>query len=159
MNYLVADGSSYNTLTGNEGSTGDFIDILVADPLPGTATLATYGAAHDDVISANQVHSDGPTGTEIHTGVAPAFLGGIVVLNGTYNNTIANNQAYAATGSDIAWAQAVPNGHTPIGVTNYPPALHCNVTASEGGGGVRNRNGNVWSGNSYKTIDPCLPVQ
>jgi hypothetical protein len=36
------------------------------------------------------------------------------------------------------------------------PTLHCNVTRSEGGGGVANSNGNVWSGNTYKTIDPCI---
>src|SRR5438270_1177454 len=42
MNYLVTDGSSYNTLNNNQGSTGDFIGLLVADPLPGTSTLSTY---------------------------------------------------------------------------------------------------------------------
>jgi hypothetical protein len=57
------------------------------------------------------------------------------------------------------WAQAVPNSSTLIGVTTEPPPLHCNVTASEGGGGVANLNGNVWKGNIFQTIDPCLPPQ
>jgi parallel beta-helix repeat protein len=34
-----------------------------------------------------------------------------------------------------------------------------NVTASGGGVGVANLNGNVWSGNVTKTIDPCIPAQ
>ena len=159
MNYLVTDGSSYNTLNNNEGSTGDFIGLMVADPLPGTRTLSMYGPSHDNLIENNTIHADGPTGTEIHAGVAPAFLGGIVVLNGTYNNTIQNNQTFASSGSDLAWAQAVPNNNTPIGVDNYTPTLHCNVTASEGGGGISNLNGNAWRGNTYKIIDPCLPAQ
>lgn len=158
MNFIVTDGSSYNALAGNVASTGDFIGYLVADPLPGTWTLATYGPSHDNVLSGNITHSDGPTGNEIHSGVVPAFLGGIVVLNGTYNNQILNNQGWPS-GSDLAWAQAVPNPGTPIGVSNYRPILHCNVTVSEGGGGVGNLNGNVWSGNAFQTIDPCLPPQ
>jgi len=158
-NFLVADGSSYNHLSGNVAGTADFIGYLVADPLPGTATLATYGASHDNVIEANISHTDGPTGGEVHSNIVPAFLGGFVVLNGTYNNSIRNNQDWASTGSGFAWAQAVPNAATPIGVTTYPPALHCNVTASEGGGGVGNLNGNVWTGNIFRTIDPCLPAQ
>jgi hypothetical protein len=159
MNFIVTDGSSYNLLTGNVAGTGDFFGYLVADPLPGTGTLAMYGASHDNVLSGNITHSDGPTGGEIRSGVVPAFLGGIVVLNGTYNNRILNNQGWPLTGSDLAWAQAVPNSGTPIGVDNYPPQLHCNVTASEGGGGVGNLNGNVWQGNSFQKIDPCIPSQ
>jgi len=158
MNFMVADGSSYNSLAGNVASTGDFIGYLVADPLPGTATLATYGPSHDNVLNGNISHTDGPTGTEIKNGVVPAFLGGFVVLNGTYNNQILNNQDWSSTGSGFAWAQAVL-APGPIGVASYPPALHCNVTASEGGGGVANLNGNLWSGNIYATIDPCLPPQ
>lgn len=158
MNFIVTDGSSYNAVEGNVASTGDFIGYIVADPLPGTWTLATYGPSHDNVVSGNITHSDGPTGNEIHSGVVPAFLGGIVVLNGTYNNQILNNQGWPL-GSDLAWAQAVPNSGSPIGVTNYPPILHCNVTASEGGGGVGNLNGNVWSGNTFQAVDPCLPPQ
>ena len=158
MNYLITDGSSYNTISNNEGSTGDFIGLLVADPLPGTSILATYGASHDNAITGNTIHTDGPTGTEIHAGVAPGFLGGIVVLNGTYNNQILNNTTFASFGTDLAWAQVVP-ASTPIGVDNFPPTLHCNVTASEGGGGVANHNGNVWTGNTFTTIDPCLPAQ
>ena len=46
-----------------------------------------------------------------------------------------------------------------VGVKTYPPTLHCNVTASEGGGGVSNLNGNVWTGNTYQLIDSCLPAQ
>jgi hypothetical protein len=159
MNFLVADGSSYNSLSGNVASTGDFIGYMVADPLPGTATLGAYGASHDNHFIENISHTDGPTGAEIHANEAPAFLGGFLVLNGTYNNVIANNQDWASTGSGFAWAQVVPDSTTPIGVTTYPPVLHCNVTASEGGGGVANLNGNVWQANTFKTIDPCLPSQ
>jgi parallel beta-helix repeat protein len=158
MNFLVADGSSFNLVTGNVASTGDFIGYMVADPLPKTSTLATFGPSHDNVFSNNISHSDGPTGTEKKTGVVPAFLGGFVVLNGTYNNTIQNNQDWASTGSGFAWAQAVSSG-TSIGVVTYPPALHCNVKASEGGGGAVNLNGNIWAGNTFKTIDPCIPAQ
>jgi parallel beta-helix repeat protein len=158
MNFIVADGSSFNTVTGNVASTGDFVGYMVADPLPGTWTLTKYGASHDNTVSNNISHSDGPTGTEKKTGVVPAFLGGFVVLNGTYNNKIQNNQDWASTGSGFAWAQAVPSA-TRIGVDIYPPALHCNVTASEGGGGTVNLNGNMWAGNTFQTIDPCIPAQ
>lgn len=82
-----------------------------------------------------------------------------VVLNGTYNNTIQNNQTWASSGSDLAWAQAVPDSNSAIGVQTYKPAQHCNVTASEDGGCISNLNGNVWTGNTFKTIDPCLPAQ
>lgn len=160
MNYLITDGSSYNTLNNNEGSTGDFIGLMLADPLPGTSTLATYGPSHDNVIENNLIHTDGPIGNELSpVDITPSFIGGIIVLNGTYNNTIQNNNTFASFGSDLGWAQAVPNGNTAIGVTTYPPTLHCNVTVSEGGGGVSNLNGNVWKGNTYQTIDPCLPAQ
>jgi len=160
MNYLIADGSSYNTLSGNEGSTGDFIGLLLADPLPGTATLTKYGASHDNTITGNTIHTDGPIGNELQpVDITPAFLGGIIVLNGTYNNSITNNQTWGSFGSDLAWAQAVPDSSSAIGVKTYPPTLHCNVTASEGGGGVANLNGNVWTGNTYQLIDPCLPAQ
>jgi parallel beta-helix repeat protein len=158
MNFLVTDGSSFNLVTGNVASTGDFIGYMVADPLPGTQTLASFGPSHDNVFSNNISHSDGPTGGEKKAGVVPAFLGGFVVLNGTYNNTLQNNQDWASTGTGFAWAQAVP-GATSIGVVTYPPALHCNVTASEGGGGIVNLNGNIWAGNTFQTIDPCIPAQ
>jgi hypothetical protein len=158
MNFLVADGSSFNLVTGNVASTGDFIGYMVADPLPGTSTLATFGASHDNVFSNNISHSDGPTGAEKKAGVVPAFLGGFVVLNGTYDNKIQNNQDWASVGGGFAWAQAVPSA-TSIGVAIYPPTLHCNVTASEGGGGAANQNGNMWAGNTFQTIDPCLPAQ
>lgn len=158
-NILVTDGSSYNTISNNDVGTGDFFNIMIADPLPGTSTLKTYGASHDNVISNNNNHSAGPTGHELATNIVPAFLGGIVLLNGTYNNRVLNNQDWANTGADLVWAQVVPNSSSPIGVSTYPPALNCNVTASEGGGGVSNLNGNVWTGNTYKTIAPCLPTQ
>jgi hypothetical protein len=64
---------------------------MVADPLPGTRTLATFGPTHDNTFESNISHSDGPTGNEIKAGVVPAFLGGLVVLNGTFNNVIRNN--------------------------------------------------------------------
>jgi len=160
MNYLLTDGSSYNTLTGNEGSTGDFIGLMIADPLPGTPTLQKYGPSHDNSVVGNTIHTDGPTGNETNpVSVVPAFLGGIVLLNGTYDNVIENNQTWGSFGSDLAWAQAVPSSSTPVGVVTYPPTLHCNVTASEGGGGVGNLNGNVWKGNTFKAIDACLPAQ
>jgi len=156
-NILITDGSSYNTVSGNNMVTGDFFGIMVADPLPGTATLQTYGASHDNIISNNISHSNGPTGTEIAAGIVPAFLGGIVLLNGTYNNQVLNNQLWASTGGDLVWAQEVLNSSTLIGVDIYPPAINCNVTTSEGGGGVANLNGNVWKGNTFQTIAPCLP--
>ena len=158
MNFMVTDGSSYNALTGNVASTGDFIGYLIADPLPGTATLAAFGPSHNNVLSGNISHTDGPTGAEIKSGVAPAFLGGFVILNGAWGNELLGNQDWASTGTGLAWAQAVP-APSPIGVASYKPTLHCNVTASEGGGGVANRNGNVWSGNITATIDPCIPPQ
>jgi hypothetical protein len=158
-NILIADGSSYNTVSNNDIATGDFFNVMVADPLPGTSTLKTYGASHDNVISYNNSHSAGPTGHELSTNIVPAFLGGIVILNGTYNNQILNNQSWANSGADLVWAQAVPNSNTPIGVTTYPPTLYCNVTASEGGGGVAKLNGNVWRGNTYQSIAACLPAQ
>jgi hypothetical protein len=158
-NILITDGSSYNTVSNNNTGTGDYFNIMVADPLPGSSTLKTYGASHDNLISNNTSHSAGPTGNEISANIVPAFLGGIVILNGTYNNQILNNQSWANSGSDLTWAQAVPNSSTPIGITTYPPALYCNVTASEGGGGVANLNGNVWKGNTYQSIAPCLPPQ
>jgi hypothetical protein len=158
MNFLVAVGPSYNVLSGKDASTGNYIGYMIADPLPDTPTLPTYGASHDNAVSGNISHTDGRTGTEIHSGVVAAFLGGFVVLNGTYNNTILNNQDWASAGAGFAWAQTV-RADTSIGVATYPPVLHCNVTASESGGGVTNRNGNVWAGNVTKTIDSCLPMQ
>ena len=162
MNFLVADGSTHNTLSNNVASTGDFIGFLVADPLPDLltgGTLEAYGPSHDNEVSGNITHTNGPTGAELHAQLAPAFLGGIVVLNGTYNNLIESNQAWASSGSDLAWAQVVPDPTAPIGVRTFPPAVHCNVTESNGGGGIGKRNGNVWVGNVVQQIDPCLPTQ
>lgn len=157
-NVLITDGSSFNAVSNNVFGTADFVGILVADPLPGTATLNRYGPSHDNVIQGNVDHSDGPTGVEVRSGIAPSFVGGIVILNGTYNNTIADNQV-AAPGEDLVWAQAIPDPTSAIGVAAVPPVIHCNVTVSEGGGGVANHNGNVWSGNTAKHIDPCISQQ
>ena len=154
-NVMVADGSAFDTVSGNDLATADFIGILVADPLPGSPALAQYGATHDVTVQGNYDHSDGPTGTELTAGIAPAFLGGIVVLNGTYDNSILSNRVHSA-GGGLVWAQAVPDPSSAIGVRAAPPLLHCNVTASEGGGGVANHNGNVWIGNQA-TSDPCVP--
>jgi parallel beta-helix repeat protein len=159
MNFIVTDGSSYNVISNNVASTGDFFGYVVADPLPKSPTLATYGPSHDNVFTGNISHTDGPTGNEVNANVVPAFLGGFVVLNGTYNNQITGNQDWASTGGGFVWAQAVPDSTSPIGVITHPPPLHCNVTASEGGGGVAKLNGNVWKGNVFQTIDPCLPPQ
>ncbi len=158
MNFLVTDGSTYNVLSNNVAGTADFIGYMVADPLPGTATLALYGPTHDNTITSNFSNADGPTGAEIKAGVAPGFIGGFVVLNGTFNNVLTNNQA-VSPGPAVAWAQAVPSASSPIGVASYPPLLHCNVTVSEGGGGVSNLNGNTWTGNQSRFIDPCIPPQ
>jgi hypothetical protein len=47
-----------------------------------------------------------------------------------------------------------------IKVKAAPPLINCNVTASEGGGGVGNLNGNVWSGNvTNNTLGSCIPTQ
>jgi parallel beta-helix repeat protein len=162
-NILVTDGSSHNDVKGNVLGTSDFVGILVADPLPGYGTLETFGPSHDNTIEGNTDHSDGPTGTEQGPpSIAPAFLGGIAVLNGTYDNAIVGNSIWSSAGGDLVWAQAVPDSSSAIGVVTYPPILHCNVTLSEGGGGVANRNGNVWSGNSVKlhrNVDACIPPQ
>jgi parallel beta-helix repeat protein len=155
-NLLITDGSSYNTASNNVFSTADFVGILIADPLPGTSTLSQYGPTHDNLVQGNLAHTDGPTGAEVHSGIAPSFVGGIVILNGTYNNTIAGNQVFASSGTDLAWAQVIPDSTSPIGVAIEPPVVHCNVTESEGGGGVANVNGNVWSGNTARKIDSCI---
>ena len=156
MNFIVADGSSYNTLENNVASTGDFIGYMIADPLPGTST---YGASHHNTLMGNISHSDGPTGNEIKGNIVPAFLGGFVVLNGTFDNTIQNNQDWASSGTGFVWAQAVPSSTTPIGIVTYPPILHCNVSVSDGPVSVAGLNGNVWKGNTSQAIDPCIPPQ
>jgi len=158
-NVMITDGSSFNVVSNNAFGTADFVGILVADPLPGTSTLNQYGPSHDNLIQGNGDHSDGATGIERHNGITPAFSGGVVILNGTYNNVIKNNQLYASGGGDLVWAQAVPDPNSPIGVSAYPPLINCNVTVSEGGGGVANHNGNVWSGNTFKTIGTCITQQ
>lgn len=159
MNYLFTDGSSYNTMDNNEGITGDFIGVLIADPLQGSWTLTTYGPSHDNAILNNVIRSDGPTGVEIQSGVSPAFLGGVVVLNGAFNNTIKYNQVTSNAGSDLAWAQAVPSSTGAINVVAYRPTLHCNVTQYNGSGIAPAYNGNLWVGNIYQRKDACLPAQ
>ena len=100
-NLLITDGSSYNTASNNVFSTADFVGILIADPLPGSSTLSQYGPAHDNLIQGNLDHTDGPTGAERHSLIAPSCVGGIVSLNGTYSNTIVGNQVIAASGTDL----------------------------------------------------------
>jgi hypothetical protein len=158
-NVLITDGSSFNAVVNNVFGTADFVGIMIADPLPGTATLNQYGAAHDNLIQGNIDHSDGPTGQEISSGIAPAFVGGVVILNGTYNNLIKNNQVFSCAGSFLARAQAVPDPSSPIGILSEPPVVHYNVTVSEGGGGGANHNGNVWTGNNAKNVDSCIPAR
>jgi hypothetical protein len=158
-NVLITDGSAFNTVSNNVFGTADFVGTLIADPLPGSATLNRFGPTHDNVVQGNVDHSDGPTGAERHSGRAPSFVGGIVILNGTFNNKIENNQAFASVGADIVWAQAIPDPSSPTGVAFEPPVIHCNVTASEGGGGVANHNGNVWSANTSPKIDSCIAPQ
>ena len=65
----------------------------------------------------------------------------------------------ASAGADLVWAQAIPDPNSPIAVATEPPVIHCNVTVSEGGGGVANHNGNVWSANIAKFIDACISQQ
>jgi hypothetical protein len=157
-NVMVADGSTSDSVTGNELATSDFIGILIADPLPGYGVLETYGATHDISVEGNLDHSDGPIGNELKANIVPAFVGGITVLNGAYNNRITGNQVREPAIGGLVWAQAVP-ASTPIGVVTALPLLHCNVTLSEGGGGVSYLNGNVWSGNLTPTQDACIPPQ
>jgi hypothetical protein len=106
-NVMLSDGSSYNTISGNQFSTADFVGILIADPLRANQPPG-YAASHDNVVTNNFDHTDGPTGNELAAGQAPAFEGGIVILNGTYNNQIISNQATASAGADLVWAQEVP---------------------------------------------------
>ena len=160
-NFIVTDGSAYNLLSGNVAGTADFIGYLVADPLPGTPTLTAFGPTHENILTGNISHSDGPTGNEVKAGIVPSFVADVVVLNGTYGNQLINNQGRSSSAlPSFIWAQAVPNSGTPIGVDTAPPVLDCNVTASYGGeGGLGNLNGNVWQGNAFRTISPCLPPQ
>ena len=163
-NFLLADGSAYNTLIGNEGWDGDYNGVLIADPLAGTTAgdrvLRAYGPTHDNLVTDNWIHSNGPTGGEIKAGIVPSFLGGIVVLNGAFNNTISNNSTYESTGTDLGWAQAVPTSGSAIGVATYTPMIMCNVSTYDGPNATAPAlNGNVWTGNTYKAIASCLPPQ
>ncbi len=154
-NVLITDGSHDNQIIGNALATGDFFGILIADPLPGYEPLGYAGPSYNNLVQGNTDHSDGPTGTEKAAGVAPSFVGGIVVLNGAPYNTIKNNTGWAQAGGGLVWAQAIP-ASTPIGVATDPPIIHCNVTVSDGGSSLANGNGNVWTGNSVQAQDPCI---
>lgn len=157
-NVLITDGSHDNQIIENALATGDFFGILVADPLPGHAPQGYAGPSYRNLIEGNTDHSDGPTGTEKAAGQAPSFVGGIVVLNGSPDNTIQDNTAWAQAGGALVWAQAIP-ASTPIGVATDPPIIHCNVALSDGGSSLTNQNGNVWIGNSVQAQDPCIPPQ
>jgi hypothetical protein len=81
------------------------------------------------------------------------------VLNGAPNNVIKDNTGWAEAGGALVWAQAIPDASSPIGVATDPPIIHCNVTVSDGGGGVANFNGNSWTGNTVQAQDQCIPTQ
>jgi hypothetical protein len=121
--------------------------------------LEKYGPTHDNLVQRNSDHSDGPTGTEIAAGEAPSFVGGIVVLNGTYNNTIKDNTAWSSAGGSLVWAQAIPDPSSSIGVQTEPPIVHCNVTVYDGQDPAPTLNGNSWAGNTVHAQDACIPAQ
>ncbi len=146
MNILVAAGSSFNLIDHNQLGTADFIGILVADPLPGQPGEIT--GTGNNVISNNVVHSSGPTGGEIKGSQAPDFTGGIVLLNTTRDNQVIGNTLWSNVGTDLKWAQATVDPASPIGVRALPLTAVCNVAAPP-------FNGNVWSGNSFRTEDVC----
>jgi hypothetical protein len=73
-NVLITAGSAFNTVSNNVFGTADFVGTLIADPLPGSATLNRFGPTHDNVVQGNVDHSDGPTGAERHGGRAPSFV-------------------------------------------------------------------------------------
>lgn len=90
-------------------------------------------------------------------GVAPSFVGGIVVLHGTYDDNILGNSGQSAGGAFV-WAQEVPDPSSAIKVKAAAPLINRNVTASKGGG-VGNVNGNVWAGNvTNNTPGSCIPA-
>ena len=82
-----------------------------------------------------------------------------MILNGAYNNKIIENQLNSNAGGDLVWAQAILDPTSPIGVATEPPVVHCNVTVSDGGGGVTNQNGTVWFDNTAQHIDSCITQQ
>ena len=153
MNILVTAGSFENLIDHNQLGTADFIGILVADPLPYQpgAVFGTRG----NTISNNIVHSSGPTGREVMEGMVPDFVGGIVLLNSTSGNHVTANQLWSNTGTDLKWAQATLDSSSPIGVRFFPNTAVCNVPLPP-------FDGNVWSGNSFRTEDICpggVPLQ
>ena len=153
VNLLLADGSSFNTVSANRLGTADFIGILVADPLPPSG----YGPTSGNIIANNTVHTSGPTGTEIKSGQAPDFTGGIVLLNSTSSNSVRSNLLWSNTGTDLKWAQETKDPSSRTGVRSYPNTAICNVPPFG-----PPFNGNVWVGNSFKSQDVCpgnVPLQ
>ena len=148
-NLVLANGSSYNTVYNNSFGTADFVGVLVADPLK-LPQPSTFGSSSNNTITYNTIHSSGPTGHEIHSGVVPDFLGGIVILNSASNNEVEYNQLWQNTGNDLKWVQATLDPSSRIGVVAYPVIAVCNVSPT-----TPPFNGNVWSGNSFKTVDVC----
>jgi hypothetical protein len=158
VNLLLADGSSFNTIDHNNLGTADFIGILVADPLPPSQTRPTQsGGTSNNSITNNTVHTSGPTGTEIKSGQAPDFTGGIVLLNSTANNYVSGNQLWSNTGTDLKWAEETLDPSSPIGVRSYPLTAVCNVPPFG-----PPFNGNVWLTNTFRKQDICsgnVPLQ
>jgi hypothetical protein len=153
MNILITAGSIRNVIDHNQLGTADFIGIMVADPSPGQPT--PYGSTRDNTISNNIVHSSGPTGGEVMAGMAPDFIGGIVLLNSTSGNHVIGNQLWSNLGTDLKWAAATVDPTSPIGVRYYPNTAICNVPLAP-------FNGNQWSGNVFRTEDVCagnIPLQ
>jgi Right handed beta helix region len=99
-NLVLANGSSYNTVYNNSFGTADFVGVLVADPLQ-LPQPSIFGSSSNNTITYNTIHSSGPTGHEIHSGVVPDFLGGIVILNSASNNEVEYNQLWQNTGNDL----------------------------------------------------------
>jgi hypothetical protein len=153
VNMLLADGSSFNTVSQNDFGTADFIGILVADPL----APSSFGPTSGNTIANNTVHSSGPTGTEIKSGTAPDFIGGIVLLNTTSGNLVEGNQLSANSGTDLKWAEVTLDASSPTGVRSYPATAICNVPPYG-----PPFNGNLWIGNTFKSQDICpgnIPLQ
>jgi hypothetical protein len=151
MNMLVAAGSSYNLVDGNDFGTADFVGVLVGDPLPSSPYFTAYGATSNNVISNNFIHTDGPTGSELNSMIAPNFTGGIVVLNSAANNQITGNTATSDSGLNLAWAEETLDT-TPIGVAVFKVTPVACATQVSGFGAF---NGNQWSGNTIKTQQTC----
>ena len=86
----------------------DFKEIMKNLRLSVAASLiACSMPALAQVQSVNRT-ANGPTGTDIESGIVPAFLGGFVVLNGTHNNLIQNNEDWASTGTALSGRRPCP---------------------------------------------------